>query len=190
MSTKLHIVIPAFSIFFLVPFEQMKAQCPTCTATTFNVNLSATTDSAWTTSCVRNGDCCTGKNCVRFNVTLNPGSDLLNFIVSNPSPSGSAYYQINCGPQIPIGQSFCVIGMTSVCITYCKPGGDSPIYHIIESRSVRAYDDMTLRTGCTGTFNVVGLVPASILWTSIYPGPIRAYNSYLSSTTARPSTPV
>jgi gliding motility-associated-like protein len=190
MSTKLHFVIPAFSAFFFVPLEQTRAQCPTCTATTFNVNLSSTTDSAWTTSCVRNGDCCTGTNCVRFNVTLNPGSDLLNFIVSNPSPSGSAYYQINCGPQIPIGQSFCVIGMTSVCITYCKPGGDSPIYHIIESRSVRAYDDMTLRTGCTGTFNVVGLVPASIIWTSIYPGPIGAYNSYLSCTTGCTSTNV
>ncbi|HET6992507.1 MAG TPA: hypothetical protein VFJ43_14335, partial [Bacteroidia bacterium] len=89
-----------FSVFF---YGKAEAQCPACSALTVNVNLSSVTDTAWTFSATRSGDCCTGTNCIRFNVTLNPASDLLSFDVTNPSPSGSAFYQINCGPMISIG---------------------------------------------------------------------------------------
>jgi gliding motility-associated-like protein len=188
MVTKLR--LPLLFILFVFLCGKAQAQCPSCAATTINVNLSAVTDTAWTFSSTRNGGCCSGSNCIRFNVTLNPASDLLNFDVTNPAPSGSAFYQINCGPSISIGTPACIIGMTSVCITYCKPGGDSPIYHITATRTVHGSPDVTVRAGCSANLTVTGLVPSSIVWTSIFPGPVGTYNSYLSCTSACASTNV
>src|SRR5688500_16234516 len=129
--------------------EKVRSQCAVCSATTFTVNLAAKADTAWIlASTVRSGTCCTGSNCIKFIVFLNPGSDLLSFDVTNPAPSGSAFYQINCGSSVSIGQPACISsGQTSFCITYCKPGGDSPNYHITASKTVRASADATLRVG-------------------------------------------
>ncbi|MFN3916592.1 MAG: gliding motility-associated C-terminal domain-containing protein [Flavobacteriales bacterium] len=171
---------------------QAQAACAGCTATTFNVNLSAATDTSWSIASTRNGTCCgiTGSNCIVFNVTLNPASDLLSFNVTNPSPPGSGFYQINCGPQISIGTPACVNGLTTLCITYCKPGGDSPTYHIVATRTVEASPDITIREGCTGVLSVNGLQPASIQWNSIAPGSPGDYNSYLSCTSGCATTNV
>ncbi|MBI3509155.1 MAG: hypothetical protein HY064_00715 [Bacteroidetes bacterium] len=179
-----------FILFFAVlfSFEKSYGQCTACSAYTVNVNLSSATDTAWTYTHTRSGNCCTGTNCIRFNVTLNPASDLLSFDVTNPSPSGSAYYQIECGPQVPIGTPACIVGLTNICIVYCKPGGDSPIYHITATRTVHGSPDDTVRVGCTGTMSVTGLQTSSIVWTSIYPGVTGQYNSLLSCTSACAST--
>ncbi|MCE3279222.1 MAG: C-terminal target protein [Bacteroidetes bacterium] len=162
-----------------------------CTAPSFNVNLSAASDTSWILSGTsRAGLCCGSSNCVRFNVTLNSNTDLVNFTVSNPSPSGSAFYQINCGPPISIGTPFCVAGLTSpFTITYCKPGGDRPDFKIIAGSIGKASDDITIRnTGCTDTLFVSNINPATVTWTSIYPGVQGAYNNYLSCTSGCTST--
>ena len=170
-------------IYFFTGSKNLLAQCSSCTSVTINVNLSSVTDTVWNyTGQQRNGNCCTGSNCIRFNVTLNPLSDLLNFTVINPSPSGSAFYQINCGPQISIGTPACISNQTFVCISYCKPGGDTPTYRITATRTVQGSSDITLRMGCTGQMSVSGLQQSSIQWTSIFPGPVGTYNSYLSCT--------
>ncbi|MCE3227872.1 MAG: hypothetical protein K0S32_2423, partial [Bacteroidetes bacterium] len=170
---------------------KLKAQCTVCGATTFTVNLTSQVDTAWTQSGpVRNGTCCAGSNCIKFVVFVNPGSDLLSFDVTNPSPSGSAFYQINCGGTVSIGTPACVNNQTMVCITYCKPGGDSPIYHITATKTVKASDDFTVRANCAATMTVGGLSVASITWTSISPGAVGAYNSYLSCAAACATTTV
>jgi gliding motility-associated-like protein len=174
----------------------MKAQCVPCGAITFTINLSSKADTAYVQNGpARSGTCCTGSNCVNFVVYLNPGSDLLSFNVTNPAPSGSAFYQINCGPQISIGTPACVPGGASVvCITYCKPGGDQPNYHITASKTVKANPDFTVRTGCAQSMTVGGLSVPSITWTSVSPGITGQYNSYLScsvgcaTTIVNPST--
>lgn len=178
------------SVVLVLFSNQSIAQCGSCTATTVNVNLSSATDTSWTYSGVRSGNCCTGTNCIVFMVTLNPGSDLLSFNVTNPSPSGAAYYQINCGPQVSIGTPACVNNQTSVCITYCKPGGDSPTYHITATKTVQASADIQLREGCAGTLSVNGMQTSSITWNSIFPGTSGQYNSYLSCTTGCASTTI
>ena len=169
---------------------QAKSQCNTCSVTTFNVDLSASVDTVYSIQSVRNGNCCTGSNCVRFNIKINPGSSFVNFSVANPAPNGAAYYQINCGPQTSLGTPACVSGQTNVCIVYCKPGNDNPTYTITTSSAIRGSKDLTLREGCTGSMNIIGLVPATINWTSVYPGAIGAYNSYLSCTTGCATTNV
>ena len=178
----------AFLLLALSLQTNVQAQCGSCSAITIPVNLSAVTDTVWMIDTTRNGNCCTGTNCIRFDVTLNPASDLLSFDVLNPAPSGAAFYQINCGPQISIGTPACILGMTTVCITYCKPGGDSPDYVITATRTVQGSNDITVRQGCTGTLSVTGLQIPSITWTSINPAPQGAYNSYLSCTSGCAST--
>jgi hypothetical protein len=162
-----------------------------CTAPNFNVNFAAAADTSWTlTNTGRSGICCGSSNCVRFNVTTNPNTDLISFTVSNPSPSGSAFYQVNCGPPVSIGTPFCIAGLASpFTITYCKPGGDHPDYKITAGSIGRASDDITIRnTGCTDTLFVSNINPASVTWTSIYPGAQGAYNNYLSCTAGCTST--
>ncbi|MBA3665873.1 MAG: hypothetical protein H0W61_16965 [Bacteroidetes bacterium] len=162
---------------------QLKAQCPGCTALTFSVNLSAALDTSYAlVNQVRGGNCCGDNNCVKFIVVLNPNADLLNFNVTNPSPSGSAFYSVNCGSLTSIGTPVCVYGQTTVCITYCKPGGDSPTYHIIQTKTVKASNNKTVRVGCSATMTVTGLSVSTITWTSVFPGTPGQYNSFLSCT--------
>jgi gliding motility-associated-like protein len=164
------------------------AQCVPCAATTFNIDLSASIDTVVSIQSNRNGDCCTGTNCIRFNIIINPASSYVNFSVANPAPAGSAYYQINCGPQVSIGTPVCVVGLTNVCISYCKPGNDAPIYTITAAGTLQGSPDITIREGCSGKIGVSGLILSTINWTSIFPGAPGAYNSYLSCLAACDST--
>src|SRR5215831_13956722 len=152
-----------------------------CTAVTYSFDLSSSIDTTVILSSAhRNGDCCTGTNCIRFDLTINPNCSYVNFDVQNPAPNGSAYYQINCGPQTSLATPACVVGMTHVVITYCKPGNDAPDYIITAAGAIQGSPDTTIKLGCTGKMGVTGLNESSITWTSIYPGPQGAYNSYLN----------
>jgi gliding motility-associated-like protein len=154
-----------------------------CTAITFNIDLSASIDTTVSLQSTRNGDCCSGTNCIRFNLAINPACSFVNFTVANPAPPGnSAYYQVDCGPQTSLGTPVCIVGKTNVTITFCKPGNDNPIYTIVAAGALKGSDDITVREGCTGTMTVSGLQPATINWTSVYPGAQGAYDSYLSCT--------
>lgn len=177
-----------FCVFIILSGSKSFGQCAPCAATTFNVDLSSTTDTVWKISSTRSGSCCSGTNCIRFNILLNPGSDLLNFDVINPAPSGAGTYDINCDTAVAIGTPACIGGMTSVCIAYCKVGGDSPEYVITATRTVQASPDLSLRQGCTGVMTVSGLQQPSITWNSVFPGAAGAYNSYLSCVAACDST--
>jgi gliding motility-associated-like protein len=162
-------------------FDQVHSQ--SCTATSFDVDLSASIDTTVSFQSRRNGDCCSGTNCVRFNLTINPACSFVNFDVANPAPPGnSAFYQVDCGPQTSLGTPVCIVGKTNVTITFCKPGNDDPIYTIVAAGALKGSDDITVRQGCTGTMTVAGLQPATINWTSVYPGGQGAYDSYLSCT--------
>ncbi len=179
----------------LLGFESINAQC---TSPTYTLNFSAAAD----TSCViknksRGGVCCVGSstmtassNCISFLLYLNPGTEIITFDVTSPSPSGSAYYQLNCGTPVAIGAPLCVMGLPSpVTITYCKPGGDQPNYLISALATVKASEDITMhKTGCRDTMFVSNVVTSSIVWTSIFPGAAGSYNNYLSCTSGCNST--
>ena len=168
-----------------------EAHSQSCSATTFDVDLSASIDTTVTFQSRRNGDCCTGTNCIRFNLTINPACSFVNFDVANPAPPGnSAFYQIDCGPQTSLGTPVCVVGKTNVTITFCKPGNDDPIYTIVAAGALKGSDDITVREGCTGSMSVAGLQTGTINWTSIYPGAQGAFDSYLNCTSGCASTTV
>lgn len=162
-----------------------------CTAPSFTVNLSAQADTTWTlVNETRGGVCCGSSNCVTFNVTTNPNTELISFDVTNPSPSGSAFYQVNCGPPVSIGTPLCIVGLPSpFTITYCKPGGDRPNYIITAGTVVHASGDISIqKTSCVDTLTVSNVTASSVVWTSIFPGAQGAYNSYLSCTSGCTST--
>src|SRR5437762_4819744 len=165
---------------FLWLMQETRSQ--SCTATTYDFDLSASIDTSVSVSSNRNGDCCSGTNCIRFNLIINPACSYVNFSVASPAPNGSAFYQINCGPQTSLATPACVIGMTNVVITYCKPGNDAPIYTITAAGAIQGSPDTTIKQGCTGKMGVKGLLTPTIQWTSIYPGAQGAYDSYLSCT--------
>lgn len=168
--------------------SNIKAQC---TAPSFTIDLRNSID---TTAIIKNqtrgGECCGSSNCVTFLVYSNTNSDLISFDVTNPAPSGSAFYQVNCGTAISIGTPLCTKGLASpFTITYCKPGGDSPDYVISAGKTVSGSEDISIqKTGCKDTLFVSNVILSSIVWTSIYPGAEGAYNSYLSCTAGCNST--
>jgi gliding motility-associated-like protein len=180
------------SLFFFFATSEAISQCTSCNAVTFTANLSSKADTSWVfTGTTRSGTCCTGSNCIRFIVYLNPGSDLLSFNVANPAPSGAAFYQVNCGSTVSIGQPACITGGSgTICISYCKVGGDSPFYYITASKTVKASDDFTVRAGCVKTMTVGGLSASTVTWTSVSPGTTGQYNNYLSCTSGCTSTTI
>jgi len=160
-------------------YYQGFAQTPTV-----NVDFSGAPDTTVTiTNISRNGNACAGSNCIIFNITLNSGSDILNFDIKSPAPpNNAAFYYIDCGPATPLNVPICISGRTSVSISFCKPGNDTPQYTFTASTNVEASADLTLRQGCTGIMSVTGLQAATTSWTSIFPGAAGTYNSYLSQT--------
>ncbi|MBB1286156.1 gliding motility-associated C-terminal domain-containing protein [Flavisolibacter sp. BT320] len=179
-----------FFVTILLLFSKLNAQ-EVCTATGFEFDLSASIDTTVSIQSTRSGSCCNGSNCIVFKLKLNPACSYVNFTVANPAPPGNAaFYQVDCGPQTSLGTPLCIVGKTEITITFCKPGNDNPIYTIVAAGAIKGSDDITVRQGCTGSLNVGGLLTESIKWTSVYPGPQGAYNSFLSSTSGSITTNV
>ncbi|NCI52078.1 gliding motility-associated C-terminal domain-containing protein [Sediminibacterium roseum] len=167
-------------LFFLFLHSQSSGQ-----TSVYSFDLSASKDTSVTTASIaRNGAFCGGTNCVKFDIVLNPGSDLLELeIVSGAAPNGSEFYQINCAPtQYSLATPVCITGLTNVSITFCKPGNNSNNYRISASSAVKGSADLTLRQNCSGTMSVTGLTAASVVWKSVFPGTPGQYNNYLSCT--------
>ncbi|NCI45267.1 Ig-like domain-containing protein [Sediminibacterium soli] len=164
---------------------------PSLSQVTINLDLSANKDTTVVIDDIaRNGNACSGSNCIVFNIKLNSGSDRVSLDVLKPAPTGaSTYYQVNCGTVTSLATPVCISGLSTVSISFCKTGNDKPTYTISASSLVKASDDITLRQGCSGTMSVTGLSAASVTWTSITGTPGQ-YNSYLSCTSGCTSTTV
>ena len=187
----------SFSLFIVLSLlffsTDIFAQCGTGTSPIYDINFSAAKDTSWTLNAARNGTACVGTSgeddrCIRFNVMLNPGSDLLNFTADQLT--GASFYSINCGALIPIGTPACITGLTSVCISFCKPGGNKVNYTITASSIIKGSADLVLRQNCSGTMSVTGVSAATVGWRSIFPGAANAYDSYLSATSGVTSVTV
>ncbi len=157
-----------------------------CDAVEIAVDLSMASDTIWywDSDINRSGYCCSspsGHECIKFVISISPQSEEVSFDVTNPGPSGGAFYRINCGPNHSLGEKVCVNGETSFCITFCKNGNDKPKYWIKAGRKTSISDDITLHPSCVGSLHAMGFV--NVNWVSVFPAPDGAYNSYLSSTT-------
>ncbi len=181
-------------ISFLIAFFFLSAQSFSQSVTTISIDFRGKKDTSVTISSIsRNGNICSGSNCIKFNIILDSRSDLLSLDVQSPAPPGAAaFYQVNCGPSTSLATPVCISGLSTVSITYCKPGNDKPNYIISATSIVRGSADLNLRTGCSGLMTVTGLQKSSIIWTSVATSTAiqGAYNNYLSCSTGCDSTRV
>lgn len=155
------------------------------TTPTFTVNLTGNPNATWISPVIVRDDTCCGSTspdkCLQFIITLDPAAQGISFnIYSGAIPPGAMYYQINCGPLIPVGSPICLNGPGPHYLTFCKPGNNSNEYSITSLGPIGAQGD-TLAMGCTGgTLSTWGFYEPSITWISIFPGNPGDYNSYLS----------
>src|SRR5690349_5648209 len=134
MSMK-KILLTLCFIISLIGGSQLIAQPCDPLTPSFNINLTGVPDSIWTSPpTFRFGHCCTANGsdrCVEFNITLDTAAIGITLDIScGAQPGGALFYQVNCGPQIPIGQPICLNGVGPHRITFCKPGGNANCYRI------------------------------------------------------------
>ncbi len=187
-----------FVLLFLSALQfNVIAQSGNCNPSTpfFDVDLSANPNGTWTSTPVaRQNLCCTATTpdrCVEFKITLSPDAVAINFqIASGAVPPGSLFYQINCGPQIPVGSPICLNGPGPYTLTFCKPGANINTFAVTSIAAPSGPPDDTVGNGCHITMSASGLTTSTITWNSIFPGALGAYNSYLSCANACATTTV
>jgi gliding motility-associated-like protein len=161
-----------------------------CTGTpTYSVDLTGNPAGTWTSNPqIRAGSCCVppDNNCVQFTVILDPAAEGIIFSIPGgcgAAPSGSLFYQVNCGPLTSVGSPLCLNGTGPFIITFCKPGGNANCYSITSIPAPATGGDIVTADGCKDTLTVTGVTAASTTWTSISPGTPGQYNNYLNNLT-------
>jgi gliding motility-associated-like protein len=154
---------------------------------TFNVDLSADPNQTWTSpSTDRAGNCCgTAKpdRCLEFIITPHPDATSINFIISEGAvPPGSLFYQIDCGPQIPVGDPICLSDSGPITLTFCKPGGNKNEFSVVSYQSPTFGPDLITNNGCSGIISARLYNESTVTWNSVFPGTPGLYNGQLSCT--------
>jgi hypothetical protein len=135
---------------------------------TFTVDLSSNPNTQWISPVVQRNDYCCGTSnpdkCVEFVITLNPQAQGIVFdIYSGSIPTGSMFYQVDCGPASAVGQPICLSGAGPHHITFCKPGNNTNEYIIRSIPEPSASNNLVLNDGCSGTMQAFGLDETSIV---------------------------
>ena len=153
----------------------------------FNVDLSADPEMSWTSPLVsRNGNCCGTSNpdrCLEFVLILSAEAISINFVISSGAiPPGALFYQINCGPEIPVGSPICISGPGPHHLTFCKPGNNANTFSIQSFPAPIFGPDLTLCSNEAGFIFAEYYNESSMIWTSIAPGIAGEYNNLLDCT--------
>ena len=103
-------------VFLFLQINNVAAQCGTGTAVLRTIDFSAAKDTSWSFNASRVGTACVGTSgaddrCIRLNIIVNPGTDLINFTTTKIT--GASFYSINCGPLISIGTPACIKGLST-----------------------------------------------------------------------------
>ena len=173
---------------------QTLGQSGSCTGNTpfFNVDLSASPTMTYTSPAVsRDGSCCNppDNNCIEFQITLHQDAVAINFqIASGAVPTGSLFYQINCGPVQTVGSPICLNGPGPFTLTFCKPGNNQNTFAITSYSEPTFGPDMVANEGCNSLLYANYYDESSITWNSISPGASGQYNGNLSCLTGCDTT--
>lgn len=177
-----HILLVLLTLTFT---GELEAQCGSATPS-FTANLIGIPGGTIIVPNVSRNDTCCGATapdkCIKITIYLDPGAVGINFQVYGAVPPGALYYQIGCGPQIPVGTPICLNGQGPHILTFCKPGNNINSYGIISIPGPQAPDSILIRNGCSDTLAVTGFSVPTITWNSINPGLPGAYNGYLNCT--------
>ncbi len=154
----------------------------------FWVDLTNSCNRVWTSPNVaRRGLCCgttSPERCISFSVRIGHGAVGFYVLMNGAAPPGW-YYQVNCGQQVPLGQTLCVPPGEYHTITICKPGANANVYTIRSVCGVILPQGITTRADCEGVVSVSGVAPNTITYSNITGN----YLHYLSSTSGRWTNP-
>ncbi len=135
---------------------------------------------------IREGNCCgttAPDRCIAFNITLHEGAQGIIFdICSGAVPPGALFYQIGCGPPVPVGNLICLDGTGPHYLTFCKPGNNQNQYCITSVPAPTAGPDTLASEGCSAVLTSSGYDPSTIIWTSVAPGDPGSLDGLLSCT--------
>lgn len=173
-----------------------KNVCETCEDVVpyYPVDLDDHPDSTWILLgkdvVKREGECCLSTDpdstldCISFNIYLDEDAVGLIMDVKNPVPVNAAYYSVNCGSQIALGEFICLTGGKTYSLTFCNPGDDRPDYIIQSVAGAKTNDSITINaeSECTGSFHVSGFETSTISWSVINPSNADSLISYLDLT--------
>jgi gliding motility-associated-like protein len=157
----------------------------------FTVDLTASPSATWTSpDVVRVDNCCGTTNpdrCIEFEITLHPDAIAINFeIASGAVPPGALFYQINCGPIIPVGEPVCISGVGPHTLTFCKPGNNANTYAVTSIPEPSVSPPQIATPSCSANIFVSGLDSTTIVWQDITGGGL--YLPFLSCTTCASPT--
>lgn len=191
LQSRIYLILTAFIL--VVQNNVSTAQYCDSLVPSFTVDLSASPNLSWVSpSIVRDGNCCgtsAPDNCLEFIITLHPDVIAINFnIASGAIPPGALFYQVDCGPQTPVGSPICLSGPGPHHLTFCKPGNNSNTFSITSYSSPIIGPDITLNAACQGFIHAQYYDESTISWTSISPGLPGDYNYLLSCTAACDTT--
>ncbi|MBN4051303.1 proprotein convertase P-domain-containing protein, partial [bacterium AH-315-M05] len=159
------------------------------TTTSFDVDLTGNPDTAWVSlDTTRSGSVCgvtCGADCIEFMVTFDSATVGVIFDISSGAvPPGTLSYQVDCSTTTLLGEFVCLPdGVGPHRITFCADVGTTNEY-IINALTGPSLSDnnLTINQSCTGEIATSGYETSTVSFTTIYPGAIGAYNSYLSCT--------
>jgi hypothetical protein len=173
----------------LFSWNKLSAQLDSCDATVpyYFVDLTGQPQGQWISPLHSRLDNCCGTtspdNCTSFEVILDSNAAAISFdFYSGAIPPGSMFFQIDCGPQLGVGEVICLTGIGPHRITFCKPGNNQNEYIIKSIAKPTFPQDDTTRSGCSLDIEVLGFDESTITWESIFPGSPGDYDTLLSCT--------
>ncbi|MBX2844720.1 MAG: hypothetical protein KTR13_00790, partial [Saprospiraceae bacterium] len=180
-------VIAVFAVLlFSIANQSIYAQSGLCTSPTpfYEVDLTGFPDgTAALPNDSRAGLCCDASwplRCIEVEITLDPAAVGIIFdIEDGAQPTGSMFYQINCGEEIPVGNEICLDGVGPHTLTFCKPGNNQNSFIIRSIPGIGSPEDVDVNIGCDIRLEMAGLIPETITWNDITSG-TGQYNDYLS----------
>lgn len=131
----------------------------------FRIDLRSHPDTIWTSPYhSRLGQCCSndqlGNRCTSFEILTEVSLDFLSFeIAEGASPSGSMYYQIDCGPRIPVGEPISISEPGTHTIVFCKPGNNKNSYRITSKQNLTKLIEPDCDVLLEDLFQVLRAVP-------------------------------
>lgn len=179
------IIVLVLTVILTGLFQDSHAQCAS-TVPTFNVDLTGAPDSTWISPPTVRIDTCCGAvnpdNCVLFIVTLDSTAN--GIVMDIPTggscgarPTGSLFYQVNCGPPVAIGTPVCLSGPGPHNITFCKPGNNANCYQITSFPEPSTSGNTVSQDGCSAQLSAYGYDEMSLQWSSVPSNPL--FESYL-----------
>lgn len=151
-------------------------------------------DSTWSVfNVLRNNYCCgapTNYECMRVILLLHPETNLISFDAEGGAEPGTTNFKVyvNCNPIGTLRDTICAAGLDSLCLVYCKAGGNRNDFSITVAKTIQASPDIAVSNGCMSQIWASGMDESSIVWNSVSPGLPGDYNNFISCLTGCDTT--